>query len=88
MKPRSFTLSDWVLQKATLATKDPIEGKLGLVWEGPYYFIKCHYKGTYHLESTPRKMLLRPWNAEHLYKVLSVTRSRIKTMIHVAIAFH
>jgi hypothetical protein len=36
VKPRSFDLGDWVLRKVTLATKDPTEGKLGPVWEGPY----------------------------------------------------
>lgn len=68
VKPRSFNLGDWVLRKVTLATKDPTEGKLGSVWEGPYQVVKSHNKSTYHLESTGGKMLLRPWNAEHLQK--------------------
>jgi hypothetical protein len=68
VKPRSFNLGDWVLRKVTLATKDPTEGKLGPVWQGPYRVVKSHHKSVYHLESTGRKMLLRPWNAEHLQK--------------------
>jgi len=36
VKPRSFSTGDWVLKRVTSAAKDPTEGKLGPVWEGPF----------------------------------------------------
>jgi hypothetical protein len=68
VKPRSFNTGDWVLRRITSAAKDPTEGKLGLVWEGPFRVIKINPKGAYHLEDTNGKKLQRPWNAEHLRK--------------------
>jgi hypothetical protein len=66
VKPRSFKIGDWVLRKVTLATKDPVEGKLAPNWEGPYKVISCQRPGAYHLEDSTGKVLPRPWNAEHL----------------------
>jgi hypothetical protein len=68
VKPRSFTLGNWLLRKVVLATKDPTEDKMRPAWEGPYWIIKSHMKGAYHLETTEGKKLLRPWNTEHLLK--------------------
>ncbi|XP_059446435.1 uncharacterized protein LOC132177982 [Corylus avellana] len=67
VKPRSFKVGDMVLRKATLATKDPAEGKLAPNWEG-YRVIECKRAGAYHLEDSKGKALSRPWNAEHLKK--------------------
>lgn len=36
INPGSFLPGDWVLRIITLAAKDPTDGKLGLVWEGPF----------------------------------------------------
>jgi len=55
VNPRSFNTGDWVLRRITLATKDPREGKLGPVWEGPFRVIKTNPKGAYHLEDTNGK---------------------------------
>jgi ribonuclease HI len=66
VKPRSFKIGDLVLRKVTLATKDPIEGKLAPNWEGPYKVISCQRPGAYHLEDSVGKVLPRPRNAEHL----------------------
>jgi ribonuclease HI len=66
VKPRSFKVGDLVLRKVTLATKDPLEGKLAPNWEGPYKVISCQRPGAYHLEDSVGKILPRPWNAEHL----------------------
>jgi hypothetical protein len=57
-----------VLWRVTSAAKDPIEGKLGPVWEGPFLVVKVNPKGAYHLEDPNRKKLSRPWNVEHLRK--------------------
>lgn len=60
VKPRNFKLGDWVLRKVTLATKDPTEGKLGPVLEGPIQVVKCHRQGAYHLQAMNGIQLLRP----------------------------
>ena len=41
VKLRQLDIGDLVLRKVTTATKDPIQGKLGLTWEGPYRVV--HY---------------------------------------------
>jgi hypothetical protein len=50
VKPRQLTVGDLVLQRVTLATRNPSEGKLGPNWEGPYKVIEIRRPGTYHLE--------------------------------------
>jgi hypothetical protein len=66
VKPRSFKVGDLVLRKVTLTTKDSDEGKLAPNWEGPYKVISCQRPGAYYLEDLAGKVLLRPWNVEHL----------------------
>ena len=39
VKPRRFNIGDLVLEKVSLATKNPAHGKLGPNWEGPYRII-------------------------------------------------
>ena len=39
VRPRQFNIRDLVLKRVSLATKDPIHGKLGPNWEGPYRVI-------------------------------------------------
>jgi hypothetical protein len=68
VKPRSFKVGDLVLRKVTLATRDPVKGKLAPSWEGPYKVISCQRPGAYYLEDSTGKVLPRPWNAEHLKK--------------------
>jgi hypothetical protein len=68
VKHRSFKVGDLVPHKVTLATKDPIEGKLAPNWEGPYKFVNCQRLRVYHLEDSEGKPLPRLWNAEHLKK--------------------
>jgi hypothetical protein len=68
VKPRSFKVGDLVLHKVTLATRDPVEGKLALIWERPYKVISCQRPGAYYLEDSTGKVLPRPWNTEHLKK--------------------
>jgi hypothetical protein len=66
VKPRSFRVGDLVLRKVTLATRDSAAGKLAPNWEGPYKVISCKRPGAYYLEDLVAKVILRPWNAEHL----------------------
>ena len=68
VKPRQLLSGDLVLQKITLATKNPSEGKLGPNWERPYKVKEVRRPGTYHLEDMNGRRLSRPWNAEHLRK--------------------
>ena len=60
VKPQSFKVGDLVLQKVTLATKDPAKGKLAPNWEGPYKVISCQRPGAYYLEDQDGKVLQRP----------------------------
>ena len=41
VKLRQLNIGDLVLHKVTSATKDPVQGKLGPTWEGPYRVV--HY---------------------------------------------
>ena len=66
VKLKRFSIRDLVLQKVTLATKNPTQGKLGPTWEGPYKIIHYSRQGSYHLESMDGSKLPRPWNIEHL----------------------
>ncbi|KAM3691707.1 hypothetical protein ACB098_08G033400 [Castanea mollissima] len=50
VKPRRFNIGDLVLKRVSLATKNPVHGKLGLNWEGPYRVINCKRQGSYYLE--------------------------------------
>jgi hypothetical protein len=68
VKHRSFKVEDLVLHKVTLATEDPIKGKLAPNWEGPYKVINYQRSGAYYLEDSEGKPLPRPWNAKHLKK--------------------
>jgi hypothetical protein len=59
VKLRSFKVGDLVLRKVTLATRDPVEGKLAPNWEGPYKVISCQRPGAYYLEDSMGKILPR-----------------------------
>ena len=68
VKLRQLDIGDLVLCKGTTATKDPVQGKLGPTWEGPYRVVHYSRRGSYHLETLDWKKLLRPWNIENLKK--------------------
>ena len=68
LKLRRLDIGDLVLRKVTTATKDPIQGKFGPTWEGPYRVIHYSRQGSYHLETIDGQRLPRPWNIEHLKK--------------------
>ncbi|XP_065619569.1 uncharacterized protein LOC136063312 [Quercus suber] len=66
VKPRHFNIGDLVLKRVSLATKNPIHGKLGPNWEGPYRVINCKREGSYYLEALNGRKLDHHWNVEHL----------------------
>ena len=68
VKLRRLNIGDLVLRKVTTATRDPTQGKVGHIWEGPYRVIHYSRQGSYHLETIDEQRLLRPWNIEHLKK--------------------
>ena len=68
VKLKRLDIGDIVLCKVTPATKDPVQGKLSLTWEGPYQVVHYSKQGSYHLETLDGQRLLRPWNIEHLKK--------------------
>ena len=61
-----FQVEDLFLRNVTIATKDPMQGKLGPSWEGPYRIIDYHRKGSNHLETLDGQRFHHPWNTEHL----------------------
>ena len=66
--PQHFQVGDLVLKMVTTAIRDPLQGKLGPNWKGPYKVVDCHRKVTYYLETLDRQRLYHPWNTEHLRK--------------------
>ena len=66
VKPQHFSIGDLILKKMTTATKDPMQGKLGPNWEGPYRITNCNRKGSYYLETLDGQRLHHPWNTDHL----------------------
>ena len=59
---RHFNIGDLI----SLATRNPVHGKLGPNWEGPYKVINCKRQGSYYLEALVGQRLEHPWNVEHL----------------------
>ena len=51
VKLKRLDIGDLVLRRTTTATKDPTQGKLGPMWEGPYQVIHYSRQGSYHLET-------------------------------------
>ena len=60
VKPRCFNIEDPILERVSLATKNPAYGKLGPNWEGPYRVINCKRQGSYHLEALDGRKLEHP----------------------------
>ena len=66
VKPRSYMSGDLVLKNLLLARKNPVHGKLGPNWEGPYIISQVARPGNYELQTEEGKTLQHTWNAEHL----------------------
>lgn len=60
VKERKFKVGDLVLREATLATKQPVDRKLGPNWEGPYRVMGFNQPGAYYLEDMQGRQLPHP----------------------------
>ncbi|XP_070020456.1 uncharacterized protein [Nicotiana sylvestris] len=65
-KVRPLKVGDYVLKAKTQAAKDPQEGKLGTIWNGPYKITAAANKGAFQLEIMEGKLLQNNWNVAHL----------------------
>ena len=59
---------DLVLRKVLGTAKNPVWGKLGLNWEGPYRITSMVGIGAYCLEDLDERVISRPWNVNNLKK--------------------
>ena len=66
MKLRPLAPGDLVLRKVLGIAKNPVWGKLGPNWEGPYRITSMDGIGAYHLEDLDENVVLRPWNVNNL----------------------
>ena len=65
LKLRPLELGDLVLRKV-LTTKNPVWGKLGPNWEGPYRITSVVGIGAYFLKDFDERVIPRPWNIKNL----------------------
>ena len=66
VRPKSYMPGDLVLKKLLLVRKDPMHGKLGPNWKGPYIVSRIVRPGNYELQTEEGKTLPHSWNAKHL----------------------
>ena len=59
-------MGDLVLRRVVEAAKNPMWGKLGSNWEGPYRITLVAGIGAYYLEDLEEKVVPRPWNVHNL----------------------
>ena len=62
VKLKLLTPSDLVLRKVVSAAKNPVWGKLGPNWKGPYRITLKSGIGAYFLENLDEHVIPRPWN--------------------------
>ena len=68
VKLRPLELEDLVLTKVLGTAKNPVWGKLGPNWEGPYRITSVAGIGPYFLEDLDEHVIPRPWNVNNLRK--------------------
>jgi hypothetical protein len=66
VKPREFTVGDWVLRRVVKHTAVASHGKLGANWEGPYRVTRIAGHGAYYLETRDGQAIPNPWNTLNL----------------------
>ena len=66
VKLRPLTPGDLVLRKVVGTTKNPVQGKLGPNWEGPYRITSKAGIGVYFLEDLDEHVVPRLWNVNNL----------------------
>ncbi|XP_075664719.1 uncharacterized protein LOC142634311 [Castanea sativa] len=60
-KSRPLAPGDLVLKKVVGTTKNPLWGKVGPNWEGPYRITLVAGNGAYYLEDLDEKVISHPW---------------------------
>ena len=63
---RPLALGDLVLKKDLSIVKNPVCGKLGPNWEGPYHITTVVRIGAYYLEDLDENVVPCPWNVNKL----------------------
>ena len=66
VKLRPLAPRDLVLRKVMGAAKDPLWGKVGPNWEGPFRITSVAGIGAYYLEDLDEKAVPRHWNVNNL----------------------
>ena len=66
VKLRPLEPGDLVLRKVLGTAKNPVWGKLGPNWEGPYRITSSAGIGAYFLEDLDEHVIPRPWNVNNL----------------------
>ena len=66
VKLRPLVPGDLVLRKVLGTAKNPVWGKLGPNWEGPYRITSVAGIGVYFLEDLDEHVIPRPWNINNL----------------------
>ena len=66
VKLRTLAPGDLVLRKALSTIKNPVWGKLGPNWEGPYCITSVAGVEAYLLEDLDEHVIPRPWNVNNL----------------------
>ena len=66
VKLRPLAPGNLVLRKVVGAAKNPVWGKLGPNWEGPYRITTKASIGAYFLEDLDKRAVPRPWNVNNL----------------------
>ena len=63
VKPKSYIPGDLVLKKLLPTRKNPVHGKLGPNWEGPYIVSRVIRPCNYELQTEEGKIQRLTWNA-------------------------
>ena len=66
VKLRPLVPGNLVLRKVLGTTKNPVWGKLGPNWEGPYRITSMAGIRAYFLEDLDERVILCPWNVNNL----------------------
>ena len=66
VKLRPLAPGDLVLRKVVENTKNPVWGKFGPNWEGPYCITSVAGVGAYYLEDLDERVILHLWNVNNL----------------------
>ena len=66
MKLRPLAPENLVLRKVLGTAKNPVWGKLGPNWEGPYHITSMVGIGAFYLEDLDENGVPRPWNVNNL----------------------